>query len=49
MRRQRSARLFAAAVLASFVIVGSQVGTDASAHKVPQWVKQRPALGWRDL
>ena len=39
MRRQRSARLFAAAVLASFVIVGSQVGTDASAHKVPQWIK----------
>ena len=39
MRRQRSARLFAAAVLASLVIVGSQVGTDASAHKVPQWIK----------
>jgi hypothetical protein len=39
MRKHRSVRLFAAAVLASLVIVGSLVGTDASAHKVPQWVK----------
>ena len=39
MRKHRSARLFATAVFASLVIVGSLVGTNASAHKVPQWIK----------
>jgi hypothetical protein len=39
MRKHRSAPLFATAVFASLVIVGSLVETNASAHKVPQWVK----------
>jgi hypothetical protein len=39
MRNRRSTRLLAAATLASLVIVMSLVGTSASAHKVPQWVK----------
>jgi len=39
MRKQRSTPLFAAAAVASLVIVTSLVGTSASAHKVPQWVK----------
>ena len=39
MRKHRSARLFAAAAIAPLVIVGSLVGTNASAHKVPQWIK----------
>jgi hypothetical protein len=39
MRKHRSTRLFAAAALASLVIVTSLVGTGASAHKVPQWIK----------
>src|SRR5438128_1023931 len=39
MRNHRSTRLLAAAALASLVIVTSLVGTSASAHKVPQWVK----------
>ncbi|MDP9300794.1 MAG: hypothetical protein M3P43_07855, partial [Actinomycetota bacterium] len=39
MRKHRSFRLFAAAALAALVIVASLVGTSASAHKVPQWIK----------
>jgi hypothetical protein len=39
MRTHRSARLFAAASLASLVIVASLVGTSASAHKAPRWIK----------
>jgi hypothetical protein len=39
MRKHRSARLFATVVFASLMIVGSLVGTNASAHKVPQWIK----------
>jgi len=39
MRNHRSTRLRAAAAFASLVIVSSLVGTSASAHKVPQWVK----------
>jgi hypothetical protein len=39
MRTHRSARLLAAAGLASLVIAASLVGTSASAHKVPQWIK----------
>jgi hypothetical protein len=39
MPKPRSTRLLAAAALASLVIVTPLVGTSASAHKVPQWVK----------